>query len=254
MAWSYTERVHLHRQGGDEGVQDGGEGRAERVRALLAIALLIGLLWPTVALADITGKPRVIDGDTLEIAGERIRLHGIDAPESGQTCVADGMLWHCGMEAASSLAFKIARGWVGCQGQDRDRYGRLIAVCYAGGVGGPELNAWLVSEGWALAYRQYSTDYVVEEQAAGEARRGLWRGGFIAPWEWRRGKRLQAATVPDSASDCRIKGNISSSGERIYHVPGGSYYDRTKITAAKGERWFCTEREAVAAGWRKAKR
>ncbi len=110
--------------------------------------------------ADITGKPRIIDGDTLEIAGERIRLHGIDAPESEQTCVADGKRWHCGMEAASALAFKIARGWVGCQGEDRDRYGRVIAVCYAGGVGGPELNAWLVSEGWALAYRKFSTDYV----------------------------------------------------------------------------------------------
>ncbi len=65
------------------------------MRALLAIALLIGLLWPVNALADITGKPRVIDGDTLEIAGERIRLHGVDAPESEQTCVADGTRWHC---------------------------------------------------------------------------------------------------------------------------------------------------------------
>ena len=92
----------------------------------LAIALFIGLLWPVNALADITGKPRVIDGDTLEIAGERIRLHGIDAPESEQTCIADGLRWHCGMEAASALAFKIARGWVGCQGQDRDR-GRPIS-------------------------------------------------------------------------------------------------------------------------------
>ena len=93
------------------------------------------------------------------------------------------------MEAASALAFKIARGWVTCQGEDRDRYGRVIAVCYAGGVGGPELNAWLVSEGWALAYRRYSTDYVAEEQAAREARRGLWRGEFVPPWEWRRMKR-----------------------------------------------------------------
>ncbi len=113
------------------------------MRALLVIPMLIGLLWPVVVLADITGKPRIIDGDTLEIAGERIRLHGIDAPESGQTCVADGKRWHCGVEASSALAFKIARGWVTCQGEDRDRYGRVIAVCNAGGVGGPELNAWL---------------------------------------------------------------------------------------------------------------
>jgi len=125
---------------------------------LHAIALLIGLLWSVNALADITGKPRVIDGDTLEIAGERIRLHGIDAPENGQECIGGGKRWHCGMEAASALAFKIARNWVTCQGEDRDRYGRVLAVCYAGGVGGPELDAWPVSEGWALAYRRYSTD------------------------------------------------------------------------------------------------
>ena len=160
------------------------------MRALLAITLLIGVLWPVNALADMTGKPRIIDGDTIEIAGERIRLHGIDAPESEQTCIADGQRWHCGMEAASALAFKIARGWVTCQGEDLDRYGRVIAVCYAGGVGGPELNAWLVSEGWALAYRRFSTDYVALEQAAREARTGLWRGEFVPPWEWRRGKRL----------------------------------------------------------------
>ena len=76
----------------------------------------------------------------------------------------------------------------------------------------------------------------------------------MPPWEWWRGERLQAATVPDSAADCAIKGNVSSSGERIYHVPGGQYYERTKISTAKGERWFCTEAEAFAAGWRKAKR
>ena len=71
---------------------------------------------------------------------------------------------------------------------------------------------------------------------------------------WRRGKRLQAATAPKNADGCTIKGNISSSGERIYHNPGGQDYDRTKINTAKGERWFCSEGEAVAAGWRKAKR
>ncbi len=159
------------------------------MRRLAAIFLALAL-HPVPAFADITGKPRVIDGDTLEIAGERIRLHGIDAAESGQTCVADGKRWRCGMEAASALAFKIARGWVTCQGEDRDKYGRVIAVCYAGGVGGPELNAWLVSEGWALAYRRYSLDYVEQERKAQIADLGMWRGEFMPPWKWRRGKRL----------------------------------------------------------------
>ena len=160
------------------------------MRRIALVVLTISLLLPSFSLADITGKPRVIDGDTLEIAGERIRLHGIDGPESKQTCIADGKRWHCGMEAASALAFKIAQGWVTCRGEDRDRYGRVIAVCYAGGVGGPELNAWLVSEGWALAYRRYSQDYIDEEAVAQAAHAGIWRGEFVAPWDWRRGERL----------------------------------------------------------------
>ncbi len=163
---------------------------------MLAVVLVVAV--PAPGHADISGTASVIDGDTLEIAGERIRLHGNDAPESGQECIAGGERWRCGMEAASALAFKIARGWVTCQGEDRDRYSRLIAVCYAGGVGGPELNAWLVSEGWALAYRRFSTDYVAQEQAARGARRGLWRGAFVAPWDWRRGVRLSSA-APNEA-------------------------------------------------------
>ena len=74
------------------------------------------------------------------------------------------------------------------------------------------------------------------------------------PWEWRKGKRLQATTVPDSATSCVIKGNINSKGERIYHMPGGRWYDRTKIEPARGERWFCAEAEAIAGGWRRANR
>jgi endonuclease YncB( thermonuclease family) len=212
---------------------------------------LLALLFPFVALADITGQASVIDGDTIEIQGQRIRFHGIDAPESRQTCVASGEVWRCGQKAALALADFIGRSPVTCREQDVDRYGRIVAVCY---VRGEDVEAWLVVNGWALAYRKYSTDYVAEEQAAQAARAGIWRGEFIKPWEWRKGKRLQAATVPDSAAGCVIKGNISSSGERIYHVPGGQYYDRTKINTAKGERWFCTEEEALAAGWRRSKR
>lgn len=132
-----------------------------------------------------------------------------------------------------------------------DRYGRVVAVCY---VQGNDVNGWLVGNGWALAYRRYSLDYVAQERAAQAARIGVWRGEFVPPWEWRRGKRLQVATAPNSADGCAIKGNISSSGEHIYHLPDGQYYERTKISTAKGERWFCTEAEAIASGWRKARR
>ena len=80
----------------------------------------------------------------------------------------------------------------------------------------------------------------------------MWRGKFIAPWEWRRGKRLQAPASLDSAAGCLIKGNIAKSGEPIYHVPGGQYYERTKIDPSKGERWFCSEKDAKDAGWRRS--
>ncbi len=110
----------------------------------------------------------------------------------------------------------------------------------------------MVSEGLALAYRKSSKDYVAAEDAAKTAGRGLWRGKFIAPWEWRRGKRLASKSANDNRP-CRIKGNIGKSGVHIYHMPGGTYYSRTKISEGKGERWFCTEVEARA-GWRRSLR
>ena len=153
-------------------------------RVVLAALLL---LVPSVAIADITGKPRVIDGDTIQIAGERIRLHGIDAPESKQTCTyADGKEWRCGQDATFALAEMIGNHWITCKGDERGKYGRLIAVCYAGPY---DLNAKMVRQGWALAYRQYSNEYVPWEDDARLHKRGLWRGQFVPPWEWRRGKR-----------------------------------------------------------------
>ena len=156
--------------------------------AILALALLL----PTAALAAITGAATVIDGDTLEIHGQRIHLHGIDAPELGQMCVAEGQRYRCGQEAAFALADKIGRKPVFCRELDVDRQGQIVAVCYlvvSMCSMRENLNAWLVSEGWALAYRRYSADYVDEEEAARSARRGIWRGEFVPPWEWRRGER-----------------------------------------------------------------
>ena len=96
-----------------------------------------------------------------------------------------GKEWACGQEATFALAQFIETHWVTCKGNKRDRYSRLIAVCF---VGSYDLNAMMVREGWALAYRRYSTDYVDEEAAARDAGKGVWRGEFVAPWEWRRSK------------------------------------------------------------------
>ncbi|SFK64415.1 thermonuclease family protein [Shimia haliotis] len=220
--------------------------------ARLAAACLLALCSLSAAhaaeRAPLTGTASVIDADTLEIRGERLRLHGIDAPESGQICHdQNGDAWRCGKEAAFALADKIGRRPVTCTPTDQDRYGRWIAVC---SQNGNDLNAWLVRAGWAIAYTRFSDDYLREERAAKRDKRGIWQGAFVAPEDWRRGARLPAKSKPAS---CNIKGNINSKGERIYHVPGGKWYSRTTVNTAKGQRWFCSEAEARAAGWRKSR-
>ncbi|MDX1486240.1 MAG: thermonuclease family protein [Alphaproteobacteria bacterium] len=218
-------------------------------KLLLILAAFLMLAIPAVA-EPIAGRASVIDGDTLEIRGIRIRLHGIDAPESGQMCIAASKRYRCGQRAALALTDKIGPSTISCQPKDRDRYGRVVAVCRARGE---DLNAWMVAQGWALAYRRFSGAYVGEEREAKRAKIGVWQGQFVAPWEWRRGKRLATSNRPEQGR-CVIKGNISRRGERIYHVPGGQYYSRTRINTAKGERWFCSEAEARAAGWRRSLR
>ncbi len=151
-----------------------------------ALILTLALL-ATPALAEVTGPARVIDGDTLEIQGQRIRLHGIDAPESRQLCRLAGKPWQCGKDAANALAEKIGRRSVACEERDRDRYGRFIAKC---SVAGEDLGEWMVAHGWAVAYYLFSYEYSRAEQRAKSARRGIWASEFVKPWEWRRGKRL----------------------------------------------------------------
>jgi endonuclease YncB( thermonuclease family) len=162
-----------------------GSGAARCLFAASFLALALG----TAARADIVGEARIIDGDTIEIAGERIRLHGIDAPETSQTCDAAGVPWRCGESATLALVDETDGRPVTCKGDRRDRYGRIIAVCYSGER---DLNAMMVREGWALAYRRYAKDYVEAEIEARDARKGMWRADFVEPWKWRRGERQTA--------------------------------------------------------------
>ena len=146
-------------------------------------------LLSSVVTADISGTALIVDGDTIAISGNKIRLSGIDTPERKQTCRKAGVTWKCGYEATETLREWTYTKEVRCIGDENDRYGRLIADCF---VDGYNLNARLVYEGWALAYRRYSKKYVPEEDEAKAAKRGLWAGEFVAPWDWRRGERLES--------------------------------------------------------------
>lgn len=207
----------------------------------------------------IVGKAKVLDGDTIEISGRRIRLFGIDAPENGQTCIIKRKLFRCDQAATSALADKIGARIVECEPKDLDVYSRIVSVCF---VEGEDINAWMVARGWALAYRQYSRDYVGQEERASKAKLGMWQGEFVPPWDWRQKISQSNALLqpgekqPNSAppKDCVIKGNINDRGRHIYHMPGDKFYSRTTISVAKGERWFCNEAEAVAAGWQRSRR
>lgn len=133
-----------------------------------------------------------------------------------------------------------------CEVREIDQYDRRIATCTQGEE---DLSAWLVQNGLALAYREYSNRLVAAEDAAREQRIGLWQTSFEPPWAYRAQRwEVAAQKAPDG---CPIKGNIARDGEQIYHTPWGSqWYDRTKISINKGEHWFCSEREAFDAGWR----
>jgi endonuclease YncB( thermonuclease family) len=211
----------------------------------LFAALLLAPVTPGSA-EQLFGRVRIVDGDTLEIGSDRIRLHGIDAPETGQDCVdGAGRSYRCGVVAASILSGLVGTGPVTRAGSERDRDGRLIAVCHKAGK---DINAEMVRLGWARAFLHYSQDYVALESDAKTSRNGLWAGNFEAPWDFRRAK-WKFAVLGAPVPGCPIKGNISANG-RIYHAPYSRWYDRTAINLSKGERWFCSEREALDAGWR----
>jgi endonuclease YncB( thermonuclease family) len=133
--------------------------------------------------AEVTGIARVIDGDTIDVGGVRVRLFGIDAPERDQSCSrSDGTRYACGRFASGFLADAIGRAAIRCTRRDVDRYGRMVGVCTneRGDVA-----RMSVAGGAAMAYRHFSLDYVADEEAARKRGAGIWQGAFDAPWDYR---------------------------------------------------------------------
>jgi endonuclease YncB( thermonuclease family) len=213
----------------------------------------------------LSGRASVVDGDTIDIHGERVRFNGVDAPESSQLCFDEsGSKYRCGAASANALAeFLKTSVPVSCTYVDRDRYGRFVGDCNL--ANGNSVQEWLVSSGNALDWPRYSGGkYAAFQEQARIAGRGLWKGEFQTPWEWRaenKGAQFKndapaplASTSGLDNGGCVIKGNINSKGDHIFHIPGQRDYQRTKISGGKGERWFCSVEEAIAAGWRPARR
>jgi endonuclease YncB( thermonuclease family) len=173
--------------------------------AIRCVALFLMLAGPAVA-AD--PEVRVLDGDTIKIGKVNYRLHGIDAPEKSQHCQRDNIDWLCGQEAAAHLRTLIADRRVTCTEKakdgSRDRYGRVVAVCEAGGE---DLNRAMVRAGLAWAYLAYSRDYEAAEWEAQLLGNGVWAASVRAEpaWDWRRQKRRKPAN-DNAAEAARIRG------------------------------------------------
>lgn len=227
--------------------------------SLLCLVLSTAILGGPAQAAGkrITGTIQVIDGDTFDVGGTRVRLFGIDAPEGDQTCTdARGDELRCGAFVTTQVRDAYQGKKTVCRQIDTDRYGRSVARCVVENV---DVGQTLVASGLAFAFAEYSRDYIAVEKASIRAGRGIHAYTMIRPSVFRAQKRdaqVAAAKTPAQVGQngCTIKGNISTKGVRIFHVAGQRDYKRTSIRTDKGERWFCSASEARAAGWRAARR
>lgn len=157
------------------------------------IPMLALLLAGPAAAQSFSGIATAVDGDTLRMAGERVRLFGIDAPESMQTCDRGGTPWACGKDATTLLAMIIEGKEVACVARDRDAYGRIVATCRAGPS---DLSGVMVREGLAVTLPQFTTDYIDLEARAKQFKLALWGSTFAAPSEFRRANPGLFETAP----------------------------------------------------------
>tara|TARA_Y100001936_G_C15549366_1_gene396609 strand:- start:23 stop:520 length:498 start_codon:yes stop_codon:yes gene_type:complete len=158
--------------------------------------LTLFLVWfSNVKAEEVSGIPKIVDGDTIHINNYKFRLEGIDAPEIKQKCKKESLKisyiigftfyknYNCGKISKEKLIAKINRSEIKCISTSKDRYKRYIATCFKGKT---NLNRWMVRNGLAIAYKRYSKKYVTDEEFAKENKLGLWQGKFINPEKWRK--------------------------------------------------------------------
>ena len=168
-----------------------------RVRALTILLLALSSVGTSerVAAQDrLSGRASVIDGDTIEIHGSRIRLRRVDAPEAAQICEdRKGSPWRCGQHAALALDRFIGQRVVHCSELGTDKYRRILASCR---VGRDDLGEWLIREGWAISYLDRKGLYREAQDAAETGKRGIWSGRFERPSQWRKDKKKRSGSLP----------------------------------------------------------
>ena len=154
------------------------------MKKLILVVTIFFNLEAKIIAGEIYGFPVITDGDTIIILNNKIRLHGIDAPEKNQKCTKNAKEYNCGAVATEALIKKISKNIVKCLTQkNKDRYNRFIGVCF---TGQENLNRWMVRNGYAIAYRRYSKNYIPDEEFAKSNKLGLWSGIFLKPEKWRK--------------------------------------------------------------------
>jgi len=193
---------------------------------------------------DISGRAYALSGDVLRVDGMLVHLNEVEAPELEQPCHrANGRLWKCGQAAKSGLA-RIVRGkTVKCTPAGQDADGNALATC---AIGTTDIATELVQRGYVFAVRSFFGSLNDVEDQAQDAKIGIWQGEVQRPQAWRDQQWEDAKR--DAPGGCPIKGLIRASS-KLYALPWSQGYDRAKVHTKKGERWFCSEDEAKAAGF-----
>ena len=197
----------------------------------------------------IVGRARALSGDLLKIDDKIIRLSGIESPVLNQRCKRGRRRsWRCGRTARRALARLVRRRTIRCQRDGQDDHGRIVATCH---VGKTNINATMVANGYVFAENGLFAAYSSEEAEARRKKRGIWRGIALRPADYR--AKIWDEARQRAPNGCPIKGNVTRRG-KVYVMPWASNYRRVRISKSRGERWFCSEQAARAAGWQSADR